>query len=86
MSSREPPVLAPPAMYTGERRPGQPPGGPLHVTITDINIPFFSLMWLLVKLALAAIPATIIVAVLWALLVGVIGSVLRSFGPHWTPL
>jgi len=52
--------------------------------ITDVRMPFFSLMWLLVKLALAAIPATIILAVLWALLVGTIGSVIHALGQQWT--
>lgn len=84
---REPKLLATPTIYTGERRPGPPPAlqeGPMPVTIIDVRMPFFSLMWLLVKLALAAIPATIILAVLWALLVGSIGSVIHSLGQQWT--
>lgn len=69
-------------MYTDNRRPD----GPMPVTVTDINIPFFSLMWFLVKLALAAIPATIIVAFIWAMVVGAIGSVIHSLGHQWTTL
>lgn len=63
------------------------PGGLQEVTITDVRIPFFSLMWMLVKLSLAAIPAAIIAAVIWALLVGAIGSVIHSLTGHqWTTL
>lgn len=70
-------------MYTGERRPtGSVTDGPLPVHITGISINFFSLMWLLVKIALAAIPAAFIVAVIWSLaatfLAGIISSLSRS--------
>ena len=40
------------------------------VKITGINIPFFDLVTLLVKLAIAAIPAIIIVSIFWAMIVG----------------
>lgn len=82
---REPQLLAAPTMYTGERRPMPTlQGGPVPVMITDVRMPFFSLMWLLVKLALAAIPATLILAVLWVLMVGAIGSAIHSLGQQWT--
>ena len=81
---REPQLLSTPTIYTGDRRPGALQEGPVPVMITDVRMPFFSLMWLLVKLALAAIPATIILAVLWALLVGTIGSVIHALGQQWT--
>lgn len=85
---REPQLLSTPTIYTGDRggdrRPDALQGGPIPVMITDVRMPFFSLMWLLVKLALAAVPATIILAVLWALLVGSIGSVIHSLGQQWT--
>jgi hypothetical protein len=44
------------------------------VQITDINIRFFSLMWLMVKFAFAAIPAAIIVAFVWAILWGLFAA------------
>jgi hypothetical protein len=83
--SRDSEQVKTPSMYTGERRPG---GGsvshdvPLPVTITDVHIRFFSLMWLLVKLSFAAIPAAFIVAVIWWILVGILGWLTHIFGPH----
>lgn len=34
---------------------------PMRVRLVDIDVPFSSLVWLLVKLALAAIPAALII-------------------------
>lgn len=49
-----------------------PPGRPaflkperVRVVVTDVELPFGSMVTLLVKLALAAIPAAIIVALVW---------------------
>jgi hypothetical protein len=38
---------------------------PARVTVTDVRIPFQSLMWLFVKGALALVPASIIIAMVW---------------------
>ena len=43
-----------------------------HVKITSVSIPFHQMVWLLVQLALAAIPAAIIVAVIWMLIADVL--------------
>jgi hypothetical protein len=67
-------------MYTGERRPTSVSDIPMPVQITDVNIRFFSLMWLLVKLSFAAIPAAFIITVIWVLAVGFLGGVLRVLG------
>lgn len=40
-----------------------------EVVVTGVTIPFFDLMWLLVKLALASIPAAIIIAIIYGLVV-----------------
>ena len=45
----------------------QPPLARNEVTIVDIQIPFISMVILLVKLSLASIPALLIVGFLWAL-------------------
>jgi hypothetical protein len=83
--SKDPEQVKPPSIYTGERRPGgSSPDVPLPVTITDVHIRFFSLMWLLVKLSFAAIPAVFIVALIWTVLVGFLGLIVRTFGPHVT--
>lgn len=47
---------------------------PQRVVVTDVDISFNHLMWLLVKTALAAVPATIILAVVG----GVVGSILYA--------
>ncbi|MFC4309991.1 hypothetical protein ACFPN2_12950 [Steroidobacter flavus] len=41
-----------------------------EVVVVDVRIPFWSLVWLMVKVALAAIPAFIILYVLGFLLLG----------------
>jgi hypothetical protein len=41
---------------------------PLNAAIlTGVHVPFWDLVWLLVKLAFAAIPAAIIIAVIWTI-------------------
>ena len=43
-----------------------------EVTIVDIKMPFMSLVVFMAKLALAAIPAAIILAIIYAMLAGVL--------------
>jgi hypothetical protein len=45
------------------------------VSIVDLNIPFWSLVWLMVKWALAAIPAMIILGIFVAGFMAVFGIV-----------
>jgi hypothetical protein len=45
-----------------------------HVTITKLDIPFGNLVWFLVKVSFAAIPAGIVVTIVW----GVLASVLAG--------
>jgi len=51
-----------------------------EVVVTDIKIPFWSMVVLLVKWAVAAIPAVIILFFLAALVSAALGMV---FGDHW---
>ena len=55
-----------------------------EIVVTDLNIPFWSMVVLMVKWAIAAIPAVIILFAIFALLGAVAGYV---FGPdwHWYP-
>jgi hypothetical protein len=46
------------------------------VQITGISIPFWDLVAIMIKMAFAAIPAAIIIALVW----GVIGMALMGFG------
>lgn len=45
------------------------------VVVTGIEVPFLDLVILLVKLAIAAIPALIVVALFWAVVSGVVAGV-----------
>jgi len=44
------------------------------VIVSGISIPFWDLVWFLVKLSIAAIPATIILAVIYTLFIGIIAG------------
>ena len=52
----------------------------MEVKIVDINIPFWSLVGLLVKVALASIPATLILAALYFAAALVLGGCLAAVG------
>jgi len=61
-----------------------------HVVVTDIRMPFWSMVIFMVKWAVAAIPALLLLATLvlafTAVFTGVIGSVGRqAFAPSYTP-
>jgi hypothetical protein len=47
-----------------------------EVTIVDVRMPFWSMVVFLVKLAIAGIPAAIILFIFWGVLVAVFGSLL----------
>jgi hypothetical protein len=51
-----------------ERHPGR-----LWIKVQDFNMPFFNLAGFMVKVALASIPAAIIIGVLWLLAVAFFG-------------
>lgn len=50
-----------------------------HVRIVDIRMSFISMVVFMVKWALAAIPAFIILAVIWSVVVGLFSG----FTPTW---
>jgi hypothetical protein len=55
-----------------------------EVTVTDIKIPFFSMVVLMVKWALAAIPAIIILIAIGAILSAVMQFLFGgTMGWHW---
>ena len=57
---------------------------PQHVVITDIHIPFWRLVGIFVKWALAAIPATIVVMIIIMVVGAVIGGLFAAFLPNLT--
>jgi len=58
----------------------QPPAAPHRVAIADIQIPFWRMVAILVKWSFAAIPAAIIIGIIYAILFGAIGYVLYALG------
>lgn len=52
--------------------------GARHVVVTDVRMPFASMVVFLVKLAIAAIPAMIILSVIGALATALMGVVLEG--------
>lgn len=52
----------------------------VEVTVVNFNMPFFALVGFLIKLALAAVPASIILAIVWGVLFAVLGGGLGIFG------
>jgi hypothetical protein len=58
----------------------QPPVAPHRVAIANIDIPFWRMVMILVKWSLAAIPAAIIITIIFMVLAIVIGIVLKFLG------
>ena len=50
-----------------------------RVVVTDVHMPFLSMVVFMVKWAIASIPAVIILAVIWSLVMALFGSVLGGF-------
>jgi hypothetical protein len=51
-----------------------------HVTITDIDIPFWRLVAIFIKFALAAIPAYIVVALIIFVIVAIVSVIFGGVG------
>lgn len=54
-----------------------------EVVVTDVKIPFWSMVVLLVKWAIAAIPALIILVVIGAVVSTVIAAIFGGGMSHW---
>ncbi len=59
-----------------------PPAAPHRVAIADIQIPFWRLVVILIKWTLAAIPAAIIVSIIFGLIGALIGGSLMAIMGH----
>ena len=57
-------------------------GPPQHIVITDIHIPFWRLVGIFIKWALAAIPATIVLMIIFMVVAVVIGGLFAAFLPN----
>ena len=54
--------------------------GVKEVNIVDIKMPFWSMVIFMVKTTIAAIPAMIILTILWFLVLAVFGSIGNMYG------
>jgi len=61
-----------------ERERSEARANPAYVSVVDFSVPFWSLVWFLVKLAFAAIPAAIIV---WVIVISA-GAVVSGFNEY----
>jgi len=52
-----------------------------RVVITDVNMPFGSMVVFIIKWTLASIPAMIILMIVWALFMALFGGLLGLAGP-----
>ena len=53
----------------------QPPAAPHRVAIADIDIPFWRMVAILIKWAIAAIPAAIVISIIFAVIGAILGLV-----------
>ena len=53
-----------------------------RVVVTDINMPFMSMVIFMVKWVIASIPAFIILSILGAVLTGVLGTFMSGMGRY----
>jgi hypothetical protein len=58
----------------------QPPAAPHRIAIADIQIPFWRMVAILVKWSFAAIPAAIIISIIYAIIFGAIGAAFYALG------
>jgi hypothetical protein len=58
----------------------QPPVAPHRVAIADIDIPFWRMVAIMIKWSLAAIPAVIVISIIFALIGAVIGIIATMIG------
>ena len=58
----------------------QPPVAPHRVSIADMEIPFWRIVMILVKWSFAAIPAMIIVGIIYSIFFAAIGAALYGLG------
>lgn len=56
----------------------QPPAAPHRVSIADIDIPFWRMVVVIIKWTLAAIPAVIIISVVFGIIGALLGGVFAA--------
>jgi len=56
----------------------QPPAAPHRISIADVDMPFSRMVVLIIKWTLAAIPAIIILSILFAIVGAVLGGIVAA--------
>lgn len=51
-----------------------------EVVVTDVKVPFWSMVVFMIKLALASIPATIIISIIYLVAIAILGGLGGLFG------
>lgn len=51
-----------------------------RVVVTDISMPFISMVIFMIKWVIASIPAFIILSILWASVTAILGALMRGMG------
>ena len=63
----------------------QPPAAPHRVAIADVQIPFWRMVVIIIKWTLAAIPAVIILSIVFGIIGAVVGGGLAAiFGSNFS--
>jgi hypothetical protein len=60
----------------------QPPAAPHRVAIADIDIPFWRMVAVMIKWTLAAIPAVIIVSIIFGIIGAILGGGMMAMLGH----
>ena len=60
----------------------QPPVAPHRISIVDFEIPFWRMVMLIIKWTFAAIPAVIILSVIFAIIGAVFGGIIAAIMGH----
>ena len=53
-----------------------------HVVVTDIRMPFLSMMVFMIKWVIASIPAFMILSILGAIVTAILGTLMRGIGQY----
>ena len=58
----------------------QPPAAPHRIAVVDVDIPFWRMVAILIKWALAAIPATIVLMLIFMLVGAIFAAIFAGIG------
>ena len=77
IATATPSLTQPKSLYSREKR--MQSDTQCEVVVTNVKMPFWSMVTFMIKWSFAAIPAAIILAVIWAIAMGVLGGIFGAF-------